>query len=579
METLAQPPSGNDELRVIPAESLALHASATDCWISLRGRVYDITSFMHKHPGGVKALALRAGTDATQAFERIGHSPEADKILASLYVGELQGVNGDRADASSCQFDLERPAVVGRARDEDAVDCADERQSMVRADENEQLHAESLLRRGLREGESPPLWHSRRRAAILEKHPEVASLMKHEPRTLLVIPLLAFGHAGVCLLAQWFDSVIVAVLLAYSFGSFFKTWQFAMAHEVCHGNVTEWLETSARGKHFAMHAATLPGLGNHTHLYYEGYHLGHHAHMPAFEMYGQSPADLAQPGWIENSIDGDLFSVSTMKLLWLKVARSKLPCCQHFLDRMNRHAFFRFMVNAIFDMIWAFSVMSMTAASLWALPVVFASLFIHVFGWGAIPLFKSISDVDKSEILMLLEHCSLHAALSVMIDLVLLFGRGQSLRTAGLGFFYLLLSESFQHGFLLHPYMAFWLGTHGTGIGHFDSSAGGNEGPGRSGIEGADETTVVGFALTRLQQDCQPTMSTYSRASAFLTANLAYHVEHHDFPKCAWTRLPQITALAPEFYQHLRKSNGFRHTLSEYIKHGHDWSYGCTKSA
>ena len=29
---------------------------------------------------------------------------------------------------------------------------------------------------------------------------------------------------------------------------------------------------------------------------------------------------------------------------------------------------------------------------------------------------------------------------------------------------------------------------------------------------------------------------------------VGYHNEHHDFPSVAWTRLPALRALAPEFY-------------------------------
>jgi len=34
----------------------------------------------------------------------------------------------------------------------------------------------------------------------------------------------------------------------------------------------------------------------------------------------------------------------------------------------------------------------------------------------------------------------------------------------------------------------------------------------------------------------------------WLTFNVGYHNEHHDFPNIAWTRLPELKRLAPEFY-------------------------------
>ncbi len=37
-----------------------------------------------------------------------------------------------------------------------------------------------------------------------------------------------------------------------------------------------------------------------------------------------------------------------------------------------------------------------------------------------------------------------------------------------------------------------------------------------------------------------------------LALNIGYHNEHHDFHEVPWTRLPQLTAMAPEFYTTLR---------------------------
>ena len=37
--------------RVSPAE-LAQHAGAGDCWMAIHGKVYDLTEFAKRHPGG-----------------------------------------------------------------------------------------------------------------------------------------------------------------------------------------------------------------------------------------------------------------------------------------------------------------------------------------------------------------------------------------------------------------------------------------------------------------------------------------------------------------------------------------------
>ena len=36
-----------------------------------------------------------------------------------------------------------------------------------------------------------------------------------------------------------------------------------------------------------------------------------------------------------------------------------------------------------------------------------------------------------------------------------------------------------------------------------------------------------------------------------MSAQVGYHNEHHDFASIAWTRLPALRALAPEFYDTL----------------------------
>ncbi|KAI1501847.1 FMN-dependent dehydrogenase-domain-containing protein [Biscogniauxia marginata] len=51
------------------------HKSQDDCWMILHGKVYDITLFLSKHPGGRSLLLQNAGQDASTAFDSV-HPPE-----------------------------------------------------------------------------------------------------------------------------------------------------------------------------------------------------------------------------------------------------------------------------------------------------------------------------------------------------------------------------------------------------------------------------------------------------------------------------------------------------------------------
>ncbi|KAK2007631.1 oxidoreductase NAD-binding domain-containing protein [Colletotrichum eremochloae] len=75
------------------AKDVAAHREANDCWMVIHGNVYDVTKYIHDHPGGADILIEAAGTDATEAFDNAGHSEDAYEIMAEFRVGKLKGVN------------------------------------------------------------------------------------------------------------------------------------------------------------------------------------------------------------------------------------------------------------------------------------------------------------------------------------------------------------------------------------------------------------------------------------------------------------------------------------------------------
>ena len=56
------------------------HSSTTDCWLVIKGGVYDVSRFINDHPGGVQLIADWAGKDGTAAFSAI-HSTEVLSML------------------------------------------------------------------------------------------------------------------------------------------------------------------------------------------------------------------------------------------------------------------------------------------------------------------------------------------------------------------------------------------------------------------------------------------------------------------------------------------------------------------
>lgn len=74
--------------KLITREEVQTHNKEEDCWIIIHGKVYDVTTFLAEHPGGGGYILEHAGSDATNAFEDIGHSQRArdlmDRYLAPI---------------------------------------------------------------------------------------------------------------------------------------------------------------------------------------------------------------------------------------------------------------------------------------------------------------------------------------------------------------------------------------------------------------------------------------------------------------------------------------------------------------
>ncbi len=73
---------------VITAATVAQHASPSDCWTTISGRVSNLTSFIASHPGGVARIITLCGIDGTSAFStQHAGNQAALAALAPLIIG------------------------------------------------------------------------------------------------------------------------------------------------------------------------------------------------------------------------------------------------------------------------------------------------------------------------------------------------------------------------------------------------------------------------------------------------------------------------------------------------------------
>lgn len=86
-------------MKVVSLQELAKHATATDCWVAVSGRVFDVTSFLGEHPGGKKILLREGGKDATEKFKQF-HSPGVlEKYGSMMQIGTLEVASAAPAKA------------------------------------------------------------------------------------------------------------------------------------------------------------------------------------------------------------------------------------------------------------------------------------------------------------------------------------------------------------------------------------------------------------------------------------------------------------------------------------------------
>jgi len=70
---------------------VAKHNTASDCWIIIEGKAYDVTSWVSKHPGGQDIILAYGGMDATDVYDAFHdvHEESHEKMRSLYYVGDV----------------------------------------------------------------------------------------------------------------------------------------------------------------------------------------------------------------------------------------------------------------------------------------------------------------------------------------------------------------------------------------------------------------------------------------------------------------------------------------------------------
>jgi len=72
---------------------LAKHATPDNCWMAIRGGIYDFSAYLPEHPSRPDLIEPWCGKEATEAYNTKTkgrpHAPYADELLAKYKIGKL----------------------------------------------------------------------------------------------------------------------------------------------------------------------------------------------------------------------------------------------------------------------------------------------------------------------------------------------------------------------------------------------------------------------------------------------------------------------------------------------------------
>jgi cytochrome b involved in lipid metabolism len=74
----------------ITMDEVLKHNLITDSWTIYNGHVYDLTQFVHSHPGGSVSVMKASGKDCTEIFQKIHPTKNFDDFLGTKCLGTCE---------------------------------------------------------------------------------------------------------------------------------------------------------------------------------------------------------------------------------------------------------------------------------------------------------------------------------------------------------------------------------------------------------------------------------------------------------------------------------------------------------
>lgn len=76
--------------KLFSEEEIATHNTKDSCFSTINGKVYDLTEWIYKHPGGASKILSICGKDGSSAFDRKhAGQPKPEEILTGFEIGIL----------------------------------------------------------------------------------------------------------------------------------------------------------------------------------------------------------------------------------------------------------------------------------------------------------------------------------------------------------------------------------------------------------------------------------------------------------------------------------------------------------